>query len=44
MIVKSFIFSILCLTALKIYAIFSTTFGLFGDEAQYWLWSKDLDF
>ena len=44
MIVKSFFFSILCLTALKIYAIFSTTFGLFGDEAQYWLWSKDLDF
>ena len=44
MIVKSFIFLILCLTALKIYAVFSTTFGLFGDEAQYWLWSKDLDF
>jgi len=44
MTVKFFIFSILCLTALKIYAIFSTTFGLFGDEAQYWLWSKDLDF
>ena len=44
MIVKSFVFSILFLTALKIYAVFSTTFGLFGDEAQYWLWSQDLDF
>ena len=44
MIVKSFIFSVLFLTALKIYAVFTTTFGLFGDEAQYWLWSQDLDF
>ena len=44
MMVRSFFFLILCLTALKIYAVFSTTFGLFGDEAQYWLWSQDLDF
>ena len=44
MMVRSFVFLILCLTALKIYAVFSTTFGLFGDEAQYWLWSQDLDF
>ena len=28
----------------KITAIFSTNFDLFGDEAQYWLWSKNLDF
>jgi len=41
---KSFIFSILFLTVLKIYSVYSTTFGLFGDEAQYWLWSQDLDF
>jgi len=44
MMVRSFVFLILCLTSLKIYAVFSTTFGLFGDEAQYWLWSQDLDF
>ena len=44
MMVRSFIFLFFCLTALKIYAVFSTTFGLFGDEAQYWLWSQDLDF
>ena len=23
--------------------VFSTNFSLFGDEAQYWLWSKKLD-
>lgn len=28
----------------KIIAIKLTTLGLHGDEAQYWLWSKDLDF
>ena len=27
----------------KILAIYFTNFNLFGDEAQYWLWSKDLD-
>jgi len=42
--IRFFIFLIFCLTALKIYSVFSTTFGLFGDEAQYWLWSQDLDF
>ena len=42
--VKSFVFLIIFLTAIKIYAVFSTTFSLFGDEAQYWLWSQDLDF
>ena len=28
----------------KIVAIYLTNFDLFGDEAQYWLWSKDLDY
>ena len=28
----------------KIVAIKFTNFDLFGDEAQYWLWSKNLDF
>ncbi len=37
-----FIFFILFLV--KIFAIYFTNFNLFGDEAQYWLWSKDLDF
>ena len=42
--VRSFVLLIIFLTAIKIYAVFSTTFSLFGDEAQYWLWSQDLDF
>ncbi len=29
---------------LKILSISLTQYDLFGDEAQYWLWSKDLDF
>lgn len=40
---KSFVFFIILLTVLKIFAAFSTNFSLFGDEAQYWLWSKKLD-
>ena len=36
--------TVFSLTLLKIFAIFYTTFSLFGDEAQYWFWSKDLDF
>ena len=36
----SFIFLLL----LKIGALNFTTFNLFGDEAQYWLWSKDINF
>ena len=28
----------------KIVSIALTDFDLFGDEAQYWLWSKNLDF
>ena len=29
---------------IKIIAIFYTNFNLFGDEAQYWTWSQNLDF
>ena len=28
----------------KFFAIISTDFDLFGDEAQYWIWSRNLDF
>ena len=36
--------SVIVLLLLKIIALNFTTFNLFGDEAQYWLWSKDIDF
>ncbi len=36
--------SFIVLFLLKIGALNFTTFNLFGDEAQYWLWSKDIDF
>ena len=36
--------SVIILFLLKIVALNFTTFSLFGDEAQYWLWSKDIDF
>ena len=36
--------SFVVLLLLKIGALNFTTFNLFGDEAQYWLWSKDIDF
>ena len=36
--------SVIILILLKIVALNFTTFNLFGDEAQYWLWSKDVDF
>ncbi len=36
--------SVLVLVLLKIVALNFTTFNLFGDEAQYWLWSKDINF
>ena len=41
---KVFVYSILALILLKIGAVFFTNFSLYGDEAQYWLWSKELDF
>ena len=36
--------SVIILLLLKIVALNFTTFNLFGDEAQYWLWSKDIHF
>ncbi len=36
--------SVIILFLLKIIALNFTTFNLFGDEAQYWLWSKDINF
>ena len=29
---------------IKFFAVLSTNFDLFGDEAQYWIWSENLDF
>ena len=40
---KLLLFFLGFLTLLKIVAIFTTSFDLFGDEAQYWLWSQALD-
>ena len=37
-------FSLVALALLvKFYAILNTSFDLFGDEAQYWIWSQNLD-
>ena len=36
--------TVLTLFILKIFAINFTNFDLFGDEAQYWLWSRSLDY
>ena len=44
MINKYFAIGIGIITLLKIIAIFLTNYSLFGDEAQYWLWSKSFDF
>jgi len=41
---KYFAIGIGAITILKIIAIFLTSYSLFGDEAQYWLWSKNFDF
>ncbi len=35
---------VILLFFIKIGAAYYTNFDLFGDEAQYWLWSKSLDF
>ena len=43
MIIKSFVSGIFLITCIKIFAIFNTSFNLFGDEAQYWLWSQNID-
>ena len=44
MIIRLFVFLFLSLTTFKIVSIFLTNFNMFGDEAQYWLWSKSFDF
>ena len=41
---KVIIYSIFFIIILKITAIYITDLGLYGDEAQYWLWSQNLDF
>ena len=41
---KYLLLGIIVLTIYKILAINFTDFDLFGDEAQYWIWSKELDF
>ena len=40
---KSYILLFTFLFFLKIFSIYFTNFSLYGDEAQYWLWSKNLD-
>ena len=40
---RGFFYSIFLLVTFKITAIYFTNFSLYGDEAQYWLWSKALD-
>ena len=37
------LFSILALLIFKLSAVYITQFSLYGDEAQYWLWSKSPD-
>ena len=38
------LFTVLVLTFLKFTSLAFTNFDLFGDEAQYWVWSKSPDF
>ena len=40
---RSFAFLVFAIIALKVCASFFTNFSLYGDEAQYWLWSQNLD-
>ena len=44
MINKFLIPSVIIIFLIKIISLNLTTFNLFGDEAQYWLWSKNVDF
>ena len=39
---KILAYAVFLLIIFKITAIYFTNFGLYGDEAQYWLWSNDL--
>ena len=36
-------FAVFFLIVFKVVAIYFTEFSLYGDEAQYWLWSQNLD-
>ena len=36
--------AVVILLVVKIISVYFTDFNLFGDEAQYWLWSKNIDF
>ena len=38
------LFLLFVVSAIKLIAIYLTNFDLFGDEAQYWVWSKNVDF
>ncbi len=40
---KNLSFAIFLLIVFKVAAIYFTDFGLYGDEAQYWLWSQKPD-
>ena len=40
---KFFFYLVLMLVGLKVCAALFTNFSLYGDEAQYWLWSQNLD-
>ena len=42
--IKIYNYSILLLIIIKISSSYLTSFSLYGDEAQYWLWSQSLDF
>ncbi len=41
--IKFYTTSFLALVGLKLCATYFTEFSLYGDEAQYWLWSQSLD-
>ena len=40
---KSSLFLLIIASAVKLVAVYYTKFNLFGDEAQYWIWSQSLD-
>ncbi len=44
MTIKTVYFFMLVLVGLKASASFYTTFSLYGDESQYWLWAQTIDF
>ncbi len=44
MVNRILLLSLSFLILLKVVALYYTNFDLFGDEAQYWLWSKNLDY